>query len=237
MEPILKVKNIEASYNDVPALFDVSLEAFEGQITSIIGSNGAGKSTLLKVLSGLMKHRSGTIEYNGNVIGNRKTEEIVKLGISMVPEGRRLFPRLTVTQNLILGAFTIKDQAAVQEEIEKVYKIFPRLNERRNQLAGTLSGGEQQMAAIARGLMARPKILMIDEMSLGLAPIIVSELFEMLQDVRDLGLTILLVEQNVAEALAIADRAYVLQTGRILLGGTAKELMESDIVKKAYLGM
>lgn len=237
MGSILKLEHIEAAYGDVPALFDVSLEVAEGKITSIIGSNGAGKSTLLRVISGLMKSRKGIIEYDGHMIEKLKTEEIVKLGISLVPEGRKLFPRLSVTQNLMLGAFTLQDKNTIQEEIEKAYKIFPRLYERKNQMAGTLSGGEQQMVAIARGLMAKPKILMIDEMSLGLAPIIVEELFELLENVRKIGLTILLVEQNVSEALALADYAYVMQTGRIILEGKSDEIMGSDIVKKAYLGM
>jgi len=237
VNPLLKVKNIEAAYGDVPALFDVSMEVFEGEIASIIGSNGAGKSTLLKVLTGLLKHRKGKIEFNGTSIDKLKTEDIVKLGISLVPEGRRLFPRLSITQNLVLGAFNNNNKVQVNEEIEKVYDIFPRLKERHNQLAGTLSGGEQQMAAIARGLMAKPKILLIDEMSLGLAPIIVEELFELLKNIKKLGLTILLVEQDVAEALSVADRAYVMQTGRIMLEGKASEIINSDVVKKAYLGM
>ena len=170
-------------------------------------------------------------------IDHLKPEEIVKLGISLVPEGRKMFPRLTVTQNMILGAFTINDKSKVEERIEYVYNIFPKLKERHKQLAGTLSGGEQQMAALARGLMANPKILMIDEMSLGLAPIIVTELFELLLNISKHGLTVFLVEQNVAEALSVAKRAYVIQTGKIVLEGEAKEIMKSNLVKKAYLGM
>jgi branched-chain amino acid transport system ATP-binding protein len=234
---LIKVNKIEVTYGDVIALFDVSMDIYEGEITAVIGSNGAGKSTLLKTLTGLLKPRRGTIELNGTRIDHLKPEEIVKLGISLVPEGRKLFPRLTVTQNMILGAFTINDKSKVEEGIEYVYNIFPRLKERHNQLAGTLSGGEQQMAAIARGLMANPKVLMIDEMSLGLAPIIVTELFELILNISNHGLTVLLVEQNVAEALSIANRAYVMQTGKIVLEGETKEIMKSDIVKKAYLGM
>lgn len=237
MTQFLKLTNIAVSYGDVPALFDVSMEVKSGSVTSVIGSNGAGKSTLLRSIVGLNRIHRGSIFFQDEQIDHLKTEDIVKKGISLVPEGRHLFPRLTVTQNLMIGAYFNKDKQKVLAEIDNVFQIFPRLKERYNQLAGTLSGGEQQMAAIARGLMAKPKILMIDEMSLGLAPIIVEELFELMKKIRELGLSILLVEQDVSGSLSIADYAYVMQTGRIVLEGSAFEVKNSDMVKTAYLGM
>lgn len=237
MSVILSVNNIEAAYGDATALFDVSIKALEGQITSVIGSNGAGKSTLLRSIMGLMNIQQGSIFYFEKQIQSLKTEEIVRLGISLVPEGRKLFPRLTVTQNLFMGGYINSESKQTKEKMEEMFQIFPRLRERHKQLAGTLSGGEQQMVAIARGLMSSPKILLVDEMSLGLAPIIVEELFDLLKKIRQSGITILLVEQDVSTALSIADRAYVMQTGTIVLEGSAKDIKNSEVVQKAYLGI
>lgn len=236
MEPIINIKQIEVGYGDMTSLFDVSMQIEEGQITTVIGSNGSGKSTLLKSIVGILHPSKGSIEFYGKRIENMKTENIVRMGISLIPEGRRLFPRLTVKQNLILGAFT-RDKNTIPIEMEKVFSLFPRLKDRQNQIAGTLSGGEQQMVAIARGLMSQPKVLMIDEMSLGLAPIIVTELFEMLYNIKKTGLTVLLVEQDVNCALSIADKAYVMQNGRVVLNGEAKVIKNSELVKRAYLGI
>ncbi|NLN70349.1 MAG: ABC transporter ATP-binding protein [Chloroflexi bacterium] len=237
MTALLKLTNIAVAYGDVPALFDVSMEVKSGSITSVIGSNGAGKSTLLRSIVGLNRIHHGSIFFQSTQIDRQKTEDIVKSGISLVPEGRHLFPRLTVTQNLIIGSYYNKNKQSVLDEIEFVFQIFPRLKERHRQLAGTLSGGEQQMASIARGLMAKPQLLIIDEMSLGLAPIIVEELFDLMIKIRSMGLTILLVEQDVTSALSIADYAYVMQTGRIVLEGASSEVLNANIVKTAYLGL
>jgi branched-chain amino acid transport system ATP-binding protein len=237
MTKFLKLSNIAVAYGDVPALFDISIDVISGSLTSVIGSNGAGKSTLLRSIVGLNRISHGEIIFQDERIDHLKTEEIVKKGISLIPEGRHLFPRLSVIQNLKIGAYFNNDKQKVLEDIEEVFQIFPRLKERCNQLAGTLSGGEQQMAAIARGLMAKPKILMIDEMSLGLAPIIVEELFELMEKIRTMGLTILLVEQNVSNSLLIADYAYVMQTGRIILEGSASDIINNELIKTAYLGI
>lgn len=234
---MLEVSDLFVAYGDVPALFGVSLNVSAGEIIAVLGSNGAGKSTLLRTLSGLIKPRSGIIKFDGKEIQGLEPEKIVKAGISLVPEGRRLFPRLTVMQNIILGAYTIQDPRLIDAQIERVLKTFPRLKERRKQIAGTLSGGEQQMVALARGLMAQPKLLMIDEMSLGLAPILISELFDLLGEVKIQGTTILLVEQNVEEALFLADRGYILQTGHMVHEGLAKDLRVSEAVRQAYLGL
>ena len=234
---MLEVKNIRVCYDEVPALHDVSFQVNEGEIVSIVGSNGAGKSTILKTISGLLHPVSGEIWFNGERIDRYPPYAIVAKGIAHVPEGRRIFSRMTVLENLLLGAYTRKSQAERAETLERIFELFPILAERKNQRAGTLSGGEQQMLAIARGLMSRPKLLMLDEPSLGLMPILVTKLFDTIKRINEEGITILLVEQNVREALELADRAYVLVTGTIALEGTGEELLENEMVKKAYLGM
>lgn len=234
---MLKVKNLSAGYDNVPVIFDVSFEISEGEMVSIIGSNGAGKTTILRAISGLIKPFSGEIEFLGKRIDMLPPHEIVKLGIAHVPEGRHVFGKMTVRDNLLIGAYALKNDDEVKKTLEEVYEIFPRLKERENQKAETLSGGEQQMLAIARGLMSKPKLLMVDEMSLGLMPIFVDKVLEILKEISRRGMTILLVEQKVQEALEMADRGYVLQTGRIVAQGSGKELLESELVKKAYMGM
>ncbi|MDN5331885.1 MAG: branched-chain amino acid transport system ATP-binding protein [Tepidanaerobacteraceae bacterium] len=234
---MLKVKNLSAGYDNVPVIFDVSFEINEGEMVSIIGSNGAGKTTILRAVSGLIKPFAGEIEFLGKRIDMLPPHEIVKLGIAHVPEGRHVFGKMTVRDNLLIGAYTLKNDDEVKKTLEEVYEIFPRLKERENQKAETLSGGEQQMLAIARGLMSKPKLLMVDEMSLGLMPIFVDKVLEILKEISRRGMTILLVEQKVQEALEVADRGYVLQTGRIVAEGSGKELLESELVKKAYMGM
>lgn len=233
---MLKVENINVYYDAIHALKDVSLEVEEGEIVTLIGANGAGKSTLLKTLSGLIRPKNGTIEYEGKSIVKRKVQAIVKAGISHVPEGRRVFPTMSVTENLELGAFLRRDKKAIQKDIEHVFELFPRLYERRKQSAGTLSGGEQQMLAIGRGLMAKPKLLLLDEPSMGLAPLLVKQIFNIIEMINKEGTTILLVEQNANMALSIAHRAYVIETGSVVLSGDAKELQTSALVKEAYLG-
>ncbi|KYO66539.1 ABC transporter ATP-binding protein [Thermovenabulum gondwanense] len=234
---MLKVKNLNVGYDNVPVIFDVSFEVKEKELVSIVGSNGAGKTTILKTISGLLKPFSGEIEFMGKRIDRMPAHEIVKLGIAHVPEGRRVFGKLSVLDNLLLGAYTIPDSNLVKKTLNEVYEIFPRLKERENQKAETLSGGEQQMLAIARSLMSRPKILLVDEMSLGLMPLLVDKVLEILKEISRAGMTILLVEQKVQEALEMADRGYILQTGRIVAEGTGRELLESEMVKKAYMGM
>ncbi|MGB9812999.1 MAG: ABC transporter ATP-binding protein [Thermovenabulum sp.] len=234
---MLKVKNLNVGYDNVPVIFDVSFEVKEKELVSIVGSNGAGKTTILKTISGLLKPFSGEIEFMGKRIDTLPAHEIVKLGIAHVPEGRRVFGKMSVLDNLLLGAYTISDNKLVKKTLNEVYEIFPRLKERENQKAETLSGGEQQMLAIARSLMSRPKILLVDEMSLGLMPILVDKVLEILKSISEAGMTILLVEQKVQEALEMADRGYILQTGRIVAEGTGRELLESEMVKKAYMGM
>jgi branched-chain amino acid transport system ATP-binding protein len=233
---MLKVENINVYYDAIHALKDVSLEVKEGEIVTLIGANGAGKSTLLKTLSGLIRPKNGTIEYEGKSIVKGKVQAIVKAGISHVPEGRRVFPTMSVTENLELGAFLRRDKKAIQKDIEHVFELFPRLYERRKQSAGTLSGGEQQMLAIGRGLMAKPKLLLLDEPSMGLAPLLVKQIFNIIEMINKEGTTILLVEQNANMALSIAHRAYVIETGSVVLSGDAKELQTSALVKEAYLG-
>ncbi|KGR91930.1 amino acid ABC transporter ATPase [Ureibacillus massiliensis 4400831 = CIP 108448 = CCUG 49529] len=233
---MLKVNNIDVYYGNIHALKDVSLEVNEGEIVTLIGANGAGKSTLLKTLSGLLKPKSGHILYQTQQIVGKPAQTIVKSGISHVPEGRRVFSNMSVEENLELGAFLRKDRENIKKDLDYVYELFPILDERRKQLSGTLSGGEQQMLAMGRALMARPKLLLMDEPSMGLAPLIVKKIFEIIQTVNKEGTTVLLVEQNANMALSIADRAYVLETGKIVLSGSAKELQESDKVKEAYLG-
>ncbi|MEK9200119.1 ABC transporter ATP-binding protein [Ureibacillus sp. 179-F W5.1 NHS] len=233
---MLKVNNIDVFYGNIHALKDVSIEVKESEIVTLIGANGAGKSTLLKTLSGLLKPKSGTISYLSQQINGKQAQSIVKSGISHVPEGRRVFSNMTVEENLELGAYLRKDRDSIKKDIANVYELFPILGERRKQQSGTLSGGEQQMLAMGRALMAKPKLLLLDEPSMGLAPLIVKQIFEIIQMVNQQGTTVLLVEQNANMALSIADRAYVIETGKIVLSGTAKELQESEQVKAAYLG-
>lgn len=233
---MLKVDNIDVYYGAIHALKGVSLEVNAGEIVTLIGANGAGKSTLLKTLSGLIRPKSGNIEYEGKSIVKRRVQAIVKDGISHVPEGRRVFPTMSVTENLELGAFLRKDKKGIQKDMEHVFELFPRLYERRKQLAGTLSGGEQQMLAIGRGLMAKPKLLLLDEPSMGLAPLLVKQIFNIIEMINQEGTTILLVEQNANMALSIANRAYVIETGKVVLSGDAKELQTSELVREAYLG-
>lgn len=233
---MLKVENLHVYYGAIHALKGVALEVGQGEIVTLIGANGAGKSTTLKTISGLKKPGNGEIIFNGQEIGGKKAQEIVKTGIVQVPEGRRIFANMSVFENLELGAFLRNDKQGIQEDLNKVFDRFPRLAERKNQSAGTLSGGEQQMLAMGRALMARPKLLLLDEPSMGLSPILVQEIFSLIKDINETGTTVLLVEQNAHMALSIADKAYVLETGKIVLSGKAKELAESEEIKKAYLG-
>jgi len=235
---MLRVKNLTTGYDGVPVVFDVSLEINEAEFVAIVGSNGAGKTTILRTISGLLKPISGEIEFEGKQIHKLTAHEIVRLGIAHVPEGRHVFGKMSVKDNLLMGAYTLNDRAKVNKLLNEVFEIFPRLKERENQKAETLSGGEQQMLAVGRALMAEPKLMLVDEMSLGLMPMMVDKVLETLKQInKEKGVTILLVEQKVQEALEMADRGYVLQTGRIVAHGTGKELLESDLVKKAYLGM
>lgn len=235
---MLKVDKLTVGYDSVPVIFDVSFTVKEGELVSIVGSNGAGKSTILRTISGLLKPFSGVIEFMGRRIDRLPAHEIVKLGIAHVPEGRHVFGKMSVKDNLLMGAYTINDQNEVQKLLDEMYELFPRLKEREDQKAETMSGGEQQMLAIARALMTKPKLLLVDEMSLGLMPLMVDKVLEILREInKKKSVTILMVEQKVQEALEIADRGYILQTGKIVAQGTGKELLESDLVKKAYLGM
>ena len=233
--PILKITDMSAAYGGIRALDGISLEVGRGEIVAVLGANGAGKSTLLKCLSGEHKIMGGSVEFDGEPLPS-KSHNIVQKGMVIVPEGRQIFYRLTVYDNLMIGCCQRKDQDGINQDLEMVYKMFPRLKERTGQYGGTLSGGEQQMLAIGRGLMARPTLLMLDEPSLGLAPIIVTQIMETLRSIADAGTTILLVEQNAGKSLAISDRAYVLETGSIVLSGIGADLAASDEVKKAYLG-
>lgn len=235
-EIMLKIDNIHVYYGAIHALKGVSLEVKAGEIVTLIGANGAGKSTTLRTVSGLLAPKSGSISFLGENIAGMPAHEIVKHGISQVPEGRRIFAEMSVQENLEMGAFTRKDKAGVEKDFEIVYNRFPRLKERRKQQAGTLSGGEQQMLAMGRALMSRPKLLLLDEPSMGLAPLLIKEIFSIIEDINREGTTILLVEQNANMALSIAHRAYVMETGRITLQGAAKELAASEDVRKAYLG-
>jgi branched-chain amino acid transport system ATP-binding protein len=234
---VLEVSRISVSYGDVTVLHDVSFTVEQGEVVSIVGSNGSGKSTLLKTISGLLPLVSGHITFRGNPIDQMKPHEIVAKGLAHVPEGRRVFGKMSVRENLMLGALVNKDPQDRLRRLDEVFELFPRLKERMAQRAGTLSGGEQQMLAIARGLMSAPQLLMIDECSLGLMPTLVEHIFEVIDRLHREGTTILLVEQRVHEALELADRAYVLQTGRIVLSGSGKELLASDLVREAYLGI
>ena len=237
MALLLQVKKIKTYYGNICALKGVSFEITQGEIVCLIGSNGAGKTTTLKSITGILHPREGSIFFNGEDITNVEPHHIVEKGISMVPEGRHVFSKLTTLENMEMGAFVRKDKAAIQQDIENVFKLFPRLKERSKQSAGTLSGGEQQMLAIARALMSRPKLLLLDEPSMGLAPILLESIFENVKEINAQGTTVLLVEQNTKAALTIADRGYVLQTGLVSLSGTSKELRESEMVKKTYLGI
>ncbi|MBD3110077.1 ABC transporter ATP-binding protein [Bacillus sp. AGMB 02131] len=233
---MLKVNDINVYYGNIQALRGVSLEINQGEIVTLIGANGAGKSTLLKTISGLLKPKQGDIIFKDASIKGKAAQVIVKRGISHVPEGRRVFANMTIEENLDLGAYLRKDKAGIKQDLEKVYHLFPRLLERQKQQAGTLSGGEQQMLAMGRALMAKPELLLLDEPSMGLAPLLVKQIFSIVQEINNAGTTILLVEQNANLALSIADRAYVVETGRIVLSGQAAELTASEEVKKAYLG-
>ena len=236
MGTMLKINDINVFYGAIHAIKGASLEVNEGEIVTLIGANGAGKSTILRTISGLLKPKGGSIQFEGRDIAGLPAHEIVKGGISQVPEGRRIFAEMTVLENLELGAFTRKDKDGIKEDMEMVFNRFPRLKERISQLAGTLSGGEQQMLAMGRALMSRPRLLLLDEPSMGLAPLLIREIFAIIQDINKAGTTVLLVEQNANMALSIAHRAYVLETGRITLSGDAKELAASEDVRKAYLG-
>lgn len=234
---MLKIRDLYAWYGSINALKGISLEVEKGEIVTLIGANGAGKSTTLKCISGLIRQIQGKIEFEGENIVGKPAHKIVEMGICQVPEGRRIFGNLTVRENLLMGAYTVKSKEKIDEKMEKVFAIFPRLKERINQLGGTLSGGEQQMLAIGRALMSEPKLLLLDEPSLGLAPFLVMEIFKIIQEINKQGTTILLVEQNAHMALQIAHRGYVLETGRIVIKGTAAELAANEEVKKAYLGI
>ena len=233
---MLKVKNLSVHYGMIQAIKDISFEVNEGEIVTLIGANGAGKSTILRTISGLVKPSSGEIEYLGKPIHTVATRKIVEQGIAQVPEGRHVFKGLTVQENLDLGSFTRKDKQNLAGDLEAVFERFPILRERKNQDAATLSGGEQQMLAMGRALMTKPKLLLLDEPSMGLAPIFIKEIFHIIQDIQKQGTTILLIEQNANVALKIANRGYVLETGNIVLTGTGEELLTSDEVQKAYLG-
>ncbi|AEF94170.1 Fe(3+)-transporting ATPase [Desulfotomaculum nigrificans CO-1-SRB] len=233
---LLDVKDLHVSYGAIRALRGISCQIREGEIVALIGANGAGKSTTLRTISGLIRPKSGEITYQGQSLIKMPPHQIVNLGISQVPEGRRVFTRMTVMENLEMGAYTRKDKAKVKEDIKKIFQRFPRLEERKNQLAGTLSGGEQQMLAMGRALMSKPKLLLLDEPSMGLAPMLVQEIFAIIKEINQAGTTILLVEQNAHMALSISNRAYVLETGEVVLSGDAQELANNPEVKKAYLG-
>ena len=233
---LLEVNNLEVYYGVICALKGISFHVNEGEIVSLIGANGAGKTTMMQSTVGIIPKKSGSVIFDGQDITKTPCHKIVQLGMTQVPEGRRIFQELSVYDNLMMGAYTVKDQQKFKAELERVYELFPRLAERRKQIAGTLSGGEQQMLAMSRALMINPKLLMLDEPSMGLAPILVDQIFSIIKDLHAAGTTILLVEQNASKALEISDRAYVLETGKITFSGTGKELMQSPEVQKAYLG-
>jgi branched-chain amino acid transport system ATP-binding protein len=237
LEALLRVDDLVAGYNGLPALHGVSVEVRAGEIVALVGANGAGKSTLLKAISGLLPPTSGSVWFEGERIDRLKAQEVVRRGLAHVPEGRRLFGRLSIADNLLLGAYAQPDRGLRKKTLAEVQELFPLLAERSAQTAATLSGGEQQMLAIARGLMSRPRILLLDEPSLGIAPRLVARIYETLREINRAGLTLLLVEQNVKSALACAHRSYVLQTGRVVLSGPSAELLHSDLVRKAFLGL
>ncbi|MCI9416014.1 MAG: ABC transporter ATP-binding protein [Eubacterium sp.] len=233
---MLEIKDIEVYYGMIQAIKGISFEVNEGEVIALIGANGAGKTTILHTITGLLSPKKGSVLFEGKDITRIPAHKIVSLGMAHVPEGRRVFAELTVYENLKMGAYTRKDKGKIEQTLKMVYERFPRLKERKNQLAGTLSGGEQQMLAMGRALMSLPKIIVMDEPSMGLSPILVNQIFEIIEEVSKSGTTVLLVEQNAKKALSIADRAYVLETGRIVLEGDAKTLMNDDAIKKAYLG-
>lgn len=233
---MLEIKDLHVYYGGIHALDGINLEISEGKIISLIGANGAGKSTTLKSIMGLVEKSEGTITWNGTDITNMDTKEIVKLGIALCPEGRKVFPDLTVAENLTIGAYLRKDKKEIEKDREWVYELFPRMKEREWQIAGTLSGGEQQMLAVGRALMAKPKLLMLDEPSLGLAPLVIKDIFAIIRQIKEAGVNVLLIEQNAKAALEISDYAYVMETGRITMEGPGQELLNDDRVKKAYLG-
>lgn len=235
MAPLLKVDNIEVYYGVIKALKGIFFEVNKGEIVALIGANGAGKTTILHTVTGLLKPKSGKILYNDNDITKTPAHKIVTMGMAHVPEGRRIFSQLSVLDNIKLGAYTRKDKDEIDQSLKYVYERFPRLEERKNQIAGTLSGGEQQMLAMGRALMSKPDFILMDEPSMGLSPLLVSEIFDIIKAINESGTTVLLVEQNAKKALSIADRAYVLETGNIALSGDAKDLMNDESVKKAYL--
>ncbi|MBI5252335.1 MAG: ABC transporter ATP-binding protein [Desulfomonile tiedjei] len=234
---MLKVEHLDVFYGDLQILWDVSFEVKEGEIVVLLGANGAGKSTTLKAVSSLLKLANGSIEFQGSRLDQVRSHKVIEFGVAHVPEGRRLFPEMTVEENLIIGSLTPEAKAKRKETMKRIYELFPRLDERKRQNAGTLSGGEQQMLAIGRGMMSLPKLLMLDEPSLGLAPILVMDIFRIVQMINKEGVTILLVEQNVKHTLTMCDRAYVLENGRITLSGTGNEFLNNDHIKEAYLGI
>ena len=233
---MLKVRDLVVAYGGIEALKGISLDVPDGKIVTLIGANGAGKSTLLRSIIGLVKVKSGSVEYNGETLTGLNSQQIVSKGLTLVPEGRRVFPNLTVLENLRIGAYMRKDEDGIAADIKRIYEIFPRLEERNWQMAGTLSGGEQQMLAVGRALMSRPKLMMMDEPSLGLAPLVIKEIFNIIRSINENGTTVLLVEQNANMALKVAHHAYVLETGRIMMEGSGKELLENEEIKEAYLG-
>ena len=235
MRNILEIKNLVVSYGGIEAVKGIDLKVEEGKIVTLIGSNGAGKSTTLKAVAGLVRPKSGEILLNDANLVGKSTDQIVSSGVTLVPEGRRVFAHMTVEENLEMGAYT-RPNSSIEGNLEHVYELFPRLKERSKQISGTLSGGEQQMLAMGRAMMSEPKLLMLDEPSMGLAPILVEQIFDIIRELHKAGATILLVEQNAQMALQVANRAYVLETGKITLSGSGKELLESDSIKKAYLG-
>jgi branched-chain amino acid transport system ATP-binding protein len=233
---ILELEDVHTYYGSIHAIKGISIEVYDGEVVTLIGANGAGKSTTLRTINGLNRPRKGTITFQGRNITSTPAHEIVKRGIAQSPEGRRLFPRMTVVENLEMGAFQRTDRSGLKEDMDRVFHLFPRLAERKSQKAGTMSGGEQQMLAMGRALMARPKLLLLDEPSMGLAPIFVEKIFEIIKEINDQGTPILLVEQNALMALDHADRGYVLETGRVALSGNAKDLRQNEQVRKTYLG-
>lgn len=235
--PLLELENVTAHYGDLQALFGVSLRVYPGEIVTLIGANGAGKTTMLRVISGMKRPSAGSLRFAGEEVSRVPAHRMVTLGISHVPEGRQVFPYMTVRENLSLGAYSARSRAQMKQSMQEQLTLFPRLAERMDQLAGTLSGGEQQMVAIARGLMGKPRLLLLDEPSLGLAPKVVDEVFEKIQEVRNTGITMLIVEQNVVSGLSISDRGYVIQHGSVLMEDTAKNLLGNETVRAAYLGI